>query len=446
MAADLRVVAGDETPEQAAAERAVRPSWLNKLSRRRGGGALLRISRNAELVLIHDDRWQGVIAWDDFRQSIVFRKEPPWDPDVAPAKAHDEWTDSDITRLQGWLSQHHGLHLGAQVTGGALLVAAERTSSHEVRDYLSALKWDGEPRVPQWASRYLGADPGPYGELVSRCYLTSAVARIMQPGCKVDSMIVLEGPQGARKSTALATLFGAEWFSDTPLDLESKDRFVALRGVWGIELAELDSLRKAEVARIKSFLSSREDKFRPPYGRGDVKVPRQCVFAGTTNPDVYLRDDTGNRRFWPVRCGQIDIPALRADRDQLWAEAVALYHAHTDGQHEARWWPEGDELTLCREQQDERMLPDPWEELLADWLSGQLVREWVTTEQALEHLGIEPSKRTRADQGRIGTILQKLGWTRGRPRIGGRKRYVYYPPGPTSEGEGGQVGPGVGPG
>lgn len=435
MPADLQLVASDDTPEQIAAERAAGPSWLNKLSRSKRG--LLKLSRNAELILIHDDRWKGVIAWDDFRQTIVFRQPPPWDPDIAPAVPHGELTDSDVIRLQGWLSRHHGLHLGREVTAGALLVAAEHTSGHEVRDYLRGLVWDGGSRVEAWASRYLGAEDSAYTRLVSRYYLTSAVARIMEPGCKVDTMIVLEGPQGARKSTALKTLFGPEWFSDTPLDLESKDRFVALRGCWGAEWAELDAMRKSDIARIKSFLSSSRDRYRPPYGRGLVDVPRQCVFAGTTNPDAYLRDPTGNRRFWPIRCGGVDVEALAADRDQIWAEAVQIYKGHSRGDCECRWWPEGDEVAMLRGEQDERIEPDPWDDIVTDWLTGRLAHAYVTTADILgSALDIEPGKRTRADEGRVGAILGRLGWARERKRVQGARRYVYVPPSvPTSGGD-----------
>lgn len=402
-----------------------RGDWQDRLSWDAGRRKLLRVSRNAELVLIHDDLWKGVIAWDDFRQAIVSRRDPPWDDDNRPAVAHREWTDSDITRVQGWLVHHRSLQLGRQLVADAVLVVAERTSSHEVRDYLNGLKWDAVPRVASWASRYLGAEQSPYTELVSRYYLTSAVARIMDPGCKVDSMVVLEGPQGARKSTALRVLFGEQWFTDTPLDLESKDRFVALRGRWCCEWAELDAMRKSDMARIKSYLSSSEDSYRPPYGRGMVKAPRQCVFAGTTNPEVYLRDATGNRRFWPIKCGRIDVEKLAAERDQIWAEAVVIYE---DGQ---RWWPVGDEVSVCKGEQDARLEPDPWDNTIADWLARRLTATYITTDEVLgDCLNIEPGKRDRLHETRVGKILTRLGWRRRRRRVGGAPRWVYLPPEP----------------
>jgi putative DNA primase/helicase len=441
--ADLRLVADDATPEQIAAERDARPSWLNKLSRRKNG-TLLPLSRNAELILVHDDRWQGVIAWDDFRQSIVFRRPAPWDPDVAPATEHTEWTDTDTTRLQGWLSQHHQLHLGREIAEGALKVAAERTSYHEVREYLSDLKWDGSSRVRDWATRYLGAVPGQYSELVSRYYLTSAVARVMEPGCKADCMIVLEGEQGARKSTALATLFGDAWFSDTPLDLESKDRFGAIQGCWCCEWAELDAMRRVDLARIKSFLSSKVDKYRPPYGRTDVRVPRQCVCAGTTNPETYLQDPTGARRFWPIKCGTIRIEQLEADRDQIWAEAVTMWESYLAERArrirapECRWWPETPtEKRLLAGEQAARMEPDPWDNVVADWLEARREMSWVLPEDIYSDcLGLEKGKWDRRHETRVGKIISLLGWQRKRRRVKGDPRWVYLPPEPDDPTQG----------
>ena len=176
-------------------------------------------------------------------------------------------------------------------------------------------------------------------------------------------MLILEGPQGAKKSTALAVLAGDGWFTDELAEIGSKDAALQMRGVWIIEIAELDAIGRAEVSRIKAFLSRTVDRYRPPYDRYVVDVPRQCVFAGSVNPDTYLRDETGNRRFWPVRCGRIDLDALRRDRDQLWAEAVVRYR---EG---AIWWiDDRDLIAAANVEQEARVHPDAWHALIERWL------------------------------------------------------------------------------
>jgi predicted P-loop ATPase len=411
----------------------VHGDWRDKLIMGKRG--ILKVPLNAEVVLTYDERWRGVLIWDDFRQTIMFTREPPWQEHDQP---HDrerrELSDSDIVRIQGWLCRYHGLDLGCKAVSDAVRVVAEQRSRHEVRDYLEGLTWDGTFRIPTWVSRYLGAEQTDYIELVSKFFLTSAVARVMSPGCKVDTMIVLEGEQGARKSTALRVLFGDEWFSDTPLDLESKDRFLAMQGSWCCEWPELDGMGRVGINRLKSFLSSQRDKFRPPYGSRTMEIPRQCVFAGTTNPQVYLRDETGNRRFWPILCGRIDIAGLQADRDQLWAEALLRYEgwrSATKGGTVAaelgpdeRWWPDGPgERALFTGEQQDRMQLDPWAAIVEPWLEH---RQQVTTSELLTHLNIEPGQRTRTHEMRAANVLASLRWVKGgRPRVGDTRLRVY---------------------
>jgi predicted P-loop ATPase len=194
--------------------------------------------------------------------------------------------------------------------------------------------------------------------------MISAVARIHRPGAKADCCLILEGPQGIRKSTALRTLAG-EYFTDELADLGSKDAAMQTRGVWIIELSELDSLSNSEVARIKAFMSRTTDRFRPPYGTRLMESPRQCVFAGTVNHATYLRDETGGRRFWPVTCGRIEIDELARDRDQLWAEAKIRFDSG------AAWWLDKPELVqMASDQQIERYEGDPWEEVISPWLDA----------------------------------------------------------------------------
>ena len=210
---------------------------------------------------------------------------------------------------------------------------------------------------------YLGRRDTPLNRAIGSRWMISAVARIMQPGAKVDHMLILEGPQGTKKSSALKMLAGADWFTDELAEIGSKDAAQQMRGIWIIEIAELDAISRAEVSRIKAFLSRTTDRYRPPYERYVVEVPRQCVFAGSVNPDTYLRDETGNRRFWPVRCGNINLDALSRDRDQLWAEAVARYRDGTI------WWLNEAELIAdAKIEQDQRYQADAWDARIDRWL------------------------------------------------------------------------------
>lgn len=379
-------------------------------------------AENAIVVVRYHPAWQGRIKLD-LHSSTITVHEAPWHDSDRPAEEPPArpWTDADSVRLSAWIRRELGVDLSVEACDRAVGVAAESCTYHPVRDWMSSLTWDGVPRLATAAERLLGAHPAPdYHPLV--WWLIAAVARTFEPGCKVDNVLILEGPQGLRKSSALRTLASAAWFSDTPLDLHSKDAIVALQGRLIVELAELDSLRRADASRAKSFFSSCVDDYRPPYGRRSVKAPRQCVFAGTVNHGSYLQDPTGNRRYWPVACTRVDLEAIAAERSMLWAEAVHLYH-------EGRpWWPSTPaEVAACEAAQEPRAEGDEWEGLLASWLRRHPDARPTVGELLVDVLDIPKDRWTRSDQMRVASSLQRLGFARRQVRDGTDRVWRYHP-------------------
>jgi predicted P-loop ATPase len=324
-------------------------------------GAPKALPANAITALRLAPEWSGVLAFNEFSLVTVALKRLPWEH----GDGGTEWTDQEDRLTANWL-QHQSILVSVEVAGQAVQAVARDRRYHPVRDYLDSLRWDGTKRLDTWLSLYLGVQSSDYSEAVGSRWLISAVARIHRPGAKADCCLILEGEQGTKKSTALKTIAG-DWFTDEIAELGSKDAAMQTRGVWIIEIAELDSMSRAEVGKIKGFMSRAVDRFRPPYGKRLIDSPRQCVFAGSVNHSTYLRDETGVRRFWPVICGDdIKIKELGRDRDQLWAEARDRFRAG------APWWLDSRELNdQAAEEQAARCEDDPWHELIQHWVESR---------------------------------------------------------------------------
>lgn len=300
----------------------------------------------------------------------------------------------------------------------AMRVVARANSFHPVQEYLHGLIWDGETRLNGWLTKYLGAEMTPYTCGIGKMFLISMVARILTPGCQSDYMLILEGPQGKQKSSACRALAG-EWFSDAlPPDVNHKDASLHLLGKWLIEASEMHAMSKADSAALKAFITRRVERYRPPYGRLEVIEPRQCLFIGTTNKETYLRDETGGRQFWPVKCGTIDVEALRRDRDQLLGEAANAYRAGVP------WWPDHEfEQTHIAVEQEDRFEVDMWEDTIAAYVRDK--NNVTIGEVGRCALNIERARLGTAEQRRISSALERLQWKRGK-RSGqdGRRSWV----------------------
>lgn len=373
---------------------------------------------NASIILAHHEAWSGCIGYDDFAGRCRWRRAAPSVSGMIPPSG--DVRDDHAIFVQQWLHVHYGVKWSRSVISSAIESSARANPYHPVRDYLSSLSWDGQPRADAWLTTYLGAEDCELARSIGRWWLISAVARVYSPGCQADHMLILEGRQGVGKSSAIKILAG-EWYLGELPDLRDKDAYQVLQGAWIVEIGELDALRGQAATRIKSFVSQRLDRYRPSYGRYTVDRPRQCIFSGSTNDQHYLHDATGARRFWPVAVSETHLDRLEEDRDQIWAEATVRYH---DG---ATWWPstveESDALSSA---QDDRYDADPWEDAIASLLRTRIGQRVSLSDLLVQVVGSDQRDWTRSAQMRISSICRRLGWSQGRRRTNGGDRQRYY--------------------
>lgn len=312
----------DSTPDSSKGPDNDDGTWVGELKITPKGAIASNID-NVVIILTKSKDFKGCLAYNEMDHNIVVLKDLPWRKVTKPSP----WTDTDDAALR------YHLERGYEISGkdrifDAVNVVATQNSFHPVRDYLDSCEWDGVKRLDTLLVDYLGADDNDYTRAVTRKTFVAAVARIYEPGVKFDYMLTLKGKQGIGKSTLIAKLAG-QWFSDTFVSMQGKDAYEQIQGVWVMEVGELAGMKKAEAETIKLYISKQTDRFRPAYGRRTQEFPRQCIFIGTTNESQFLRDTTGNRRFWIVDTPN---PALEdmweltaEDIKQIWAEAVEYY-------------------------------------------------------------------------------------------------------------------------
>lgn len=414
-----------------------RESWAIQLTVDMRGNPASTLANLLTIVERHDEL-RGLFRWDERAKRVAVTEPPPWSEEESE-KFPRPLLDADAVRFAEWARDTLDVSTIAAPTAHSAIVAAAQSDPYDpFRDWLDALEWDETERLDGWLSRHAGAEDNDLNTAMFSKWLISAVARTYRPGCQADYTLILEGEQGARKSSFLEVLAGSAYFQDSLPDLAHKDSKLACHGPVIIEFGELRNLTNKEVEHVKAFLTCRVDRVRPPYGREEVSYRRRCVFAGSTNDSVYLRDTTGNRRFWPVAVSRIDYAQAHRDRAQLWAEAVHRYHAGE------AWWLDAALERAAEDEQGARRLRHPWEAKLLERFADVPLLEamdkagrfepgqfcdgrlhWLSGQQALMLVDVMQPKMQDSQQ--MAKVLDAVGWHRAKKMIGGARGWRYFP-------------------
>lgn len=393
--------AADRAPEPATEQRT---DWASELIASDKGKVKRGLHNVMTFVSLHPDYW-GKWSLNTMTGEVWFDGEP--------------MRDTLIHGLRQHIDNRLGFSPGREEVEAAIAMAAEKRPFHPIQNYLRSVDWDGEPRLSSMAHDFLSNDGELEAEVV-RKWMISAVARALNPGCKVDTALMLYGEQGFFKSTFFAVLGGA-WHADSPIDIANKDSFQQIHAAWLYEFAELENVvhGRAE-SRLKAWLTSTHDMYRAPYARSVVRKARSVVICGTTNRKQFLTDDTGSRRFWIVPvAAPVPRDLLAQMRDQLWAEAVCAYEAGEP------WWLER-AVEIEREDANAEFTDeDAWHEPIANWLSSPAIQEITMSEILRDALKLEISRQDPGVTRRVARILNAIGWRRRRETTGDRRwRYV----------------------
>ena len=386
--------------------------WKDKLQT--GSNGYQKTINNLVVILENDPRLKGKIVTDEFSGCGLAIGELPWDR----GGSRRRWTDTDDAGVLWYMETFYGIPSKDKLIA-ALAIVGGRNKINEVRDYLEGLQWDGVHRLDTLFVDYLGADDNLYTRAVARKSLVAAVARAITGGVKYDYMPILTGRQGLGKSTMLATL-GKNWFSDSLTAFEGKDAAEMLQGTWINEIGELAAMSKYEVAQVKQFLSKRSDIYRAAYGRRTEEHPRRCVFFGTSNDVEFLRDSTGNRRFWPIDVGINDGKLspwddLPGNVDQIWAEAVMYWRAGEP------LYLTGEVEHMAQEAQESHREASAWEGMIEDFLETKVPINWDNMDLAARRAFLNGNAQTDQPLQKIWKVCVAEIW---QECIGGDLRYL----------------------
>lgn len=397
--------------------------WRNELRVNAKGELNLRSALNAALIVENSTELLGLFRYDSFSKTIMVCYCPPWEEEADFKVRRLE--DKDYFGLACFLEYQWGLTVGKTVICDALESTARSKENifNPATEYFNSLEWDGVPRLNEWLYKYVSdnSQSRDYLSMVGRKFLCGMAARAMFPAIKFDTMIILEGDQYAGKSRLarlLATINGEEYFLDDFKDIESKDTLMKMQGKLIVEFPEITTMRKTEVDDLKAFVVRQSDVFRAPYGRQVIEAPRQCVFIGTVNPEGgYLRDVTGNRRYWPIACRErLSLDAMIPIIPQLHAEA-----AHLVKNGEQLWLKES-EYQLAVEEQNKRVVDDVWADRIEEITNNRMI---ITSDEILDGLNITIDKRNPMIYKRVKDSMLKNGYKYGLVQIGQKRKRGY---------------------
>lgn len=371
-------------------------------------------------ILTHDQAWRGVLAYDEFSYLTVKRTRPPFRGELG------EWREFDTIELRFWISAHYGITVGNRVAEQAVLTVAKKNTFHPVREYLGRLEWDGIKRVDTWFPVHLKSPDDAYHRAVGKKFLVGAVARVMAPPVKIENVLMLKVMRDVEATTVLSTLAGKDWYSEAYFVTDNCAGNDYLQGVWIHALTELDSFTKAELSHARRQFESTRDRYYTSFASRPQLLPRQCVMVGVVNNFHGLKISREGRRYWSVRCGDVDVTALASARDQLWAEALHLY------QQDVRWWVTAEEEPLFEKPHNACARIDTWESSIRDWINApdQRVHNTFTSDDIIiGALKMGTVKDKRPEQTKVGNIMRRLRWKKKRPmetdKETGKKGRVY---------------------
>jgi putative DNA primase/helicase len=371
-------------------------------------------------TVIVDNPLYRMIRYNEFANKIEFVKPAPWHDSHYPKQF---WEDSDTLNARVWCIYNRHLDVPTIIMDDAALAVAHFYSYHPVRNWLNSLIWDGIKRLDTWLTSYCGATDTPYVQTVGKCTLIAAVARVFEPGCQHDSVLILEGEQGTGKTSAVRIL-GGKWYADIKIDPSNIDTIHSMCGKWILEASELEFLKRAEIQAIKRFITLTVDTGRLKFGRHSSDLPRQSVFIGTINPGpkpAYLSDTDGNRRYWPVATRTIRLRELQKDRDQIFAEATYRYR-----QREVWNLVDPKIILAANNEVMYRVDEDAWQERIAKWLDSDELPDLLdTTTVAFGALNLMARELDKFNKNRIARCMKNLGWELKRQRVKAIRQYVW---------------------